>query len=155
MNIMHSFSSHHQLIDVLEKHAQPLRGTGERLRFLDTGHSRREGKNLSCLAKPVMARRSSTGFALKLPAALLRKKVLTPSRLRPTGRMLIGLIDLYRGVSDDTDADEALSDFERFPTWMWRNTEVLAFVEWLRGYKERIRTGTPMGSDGVCRVLRP
>ncbi|MBA3519658.1 MAG: protein-L-isoaspartate(D-aspartate) O-methyltransferase [Rhizobiales bacterium] len=24
--------------------------------------------------------------------------------------------------------------FSRFPTWMWRNEEVLAFVEWLRGW---------------------
>src|SRR5205807_9284418 len=26
-----------------------------------------------------------------------------------------------RGASDDVDAVEALSDFRRFPTWMWRN----------------------------------
>ncbi len=26
----------------------------------------------------------------------------------------------------------ALADFQRFPSWMWRNTEVLEFVEWLR-----------------------
>ena len=37
-----------------------------------------------------------------------------------------------RGSSDDKSADEALSGFERFPTWMWRNTVVLEFVEWLR-----------------------
>lgn len=37
-----------------------------------------------------------------------------------------------RGGSDDTSADAALSGFERFPTWMWRNTVVLEFVEWLR-----------------------
>ncbi len=37
-----------------------------------------------------------------------------------------------RGVSDDIDANEALAGFRRFPTWMWRNTEVLEFVEWLR-----------------------
>src|SRR3712207_7587944 len=24
--------------------------------------------------------------------------------------------------------------FSRFPTWMWRNGEVLGFVEWLRGW---------------------
>src|SRR5262249_32867752 len=24
--------------------------------------------------------------------------------------------------------------FRRFPAWMWRNTDVEAFVEWLRGY---------------------
>ncbi|HJQ09995.1 MAG TPA: erythromycin esterase family protein [Gemmatimonadaceae bacterium] len=34
--------------------------------------------------------------------------------------------------SDDSDADSALEGFERFPTWMWRNTVVLEFVEWLR-----------------------
>ena len=35
--------------------------------------------------------------------------------------------------NDDASADQALSGFERFPTWMWRNTVVLDFVEWLRG----------------------
>ena len=39
-----------------------------------------------------------------------------------------------RGLSDDKDADEALGGFKRFPTWMWRNTVVLDFVEWLRQY---------------------
>ena len=29
-------------------------------------------------------------------------------------------------------AAAALSGFERFPAWMWRNTSVLDFVEWLR-----------------------
>ena len=26
--------------------------------------------------------------------------------------------------------------FERFPTWMWRNTDVDAFVDWLRGHNQ-------------------
>ncbi len=37
-----------------------------------------------------------------------------------------------RHEGDDPDANAALSGFERFPTWMWRNTVVLEFVEWLR-----------------------
>jgi len=46
--------------------------------------------------------------------------------------------DAYRvnryvmGLSNDAEADTALSDFQRFPAWMWRNRDVLAFVEWLR-----------------------
>src|ERR1017187_5794433 len=46
--------------------------------------------------------------------------------------------DAYRvnryvmGLSDDINADAALSDFRRFPAWMWRNRDVVAFVEWLR-----------------------
>jgi len=41
-----------------------------------------------------------------------------------------------RGASDDTSALEALGGFKRFPTWMWRNTEVVNFVEWLREHNE-------------------
>jgi erythromycin esterase-like protein len=37
-----------------------------------------------------------------------------------------------RGASDDASANDALGDFKRFPTWMWRNTDVLDFVGWLR-----------------------
>ncbi|MCV7091198.1 erythromycin esterase family protein [Mycobacterium interjectum] len=39
-----------------------------------------------------------------------------------------------RGLGDDTSADEALSGFERFPAWMWRNTVVSDFVDWLRAH---------------------
>src|SRR3954470_18756446 len=27
--------------------------------------------------------------------------------------------------------------FERFPTWMWRNTDVDAFIRWMRGHNQR------------------
>src|SRR6266403_477440 len=39
--------------------------------------------------------------------------------------------------SDDRNANEALKDFRRFPAWMWRNTVVLEFVEWLRSWNTR------------------
>lgn len=41
-----------------------------------------------------------------------------------------------RGRSDDRDAEMALSGFERFPTWMWRNTDIVDFITWLRVYNE-------------------
>jgi erythromycin esterase-like protein len=37
-----------------------------------------------------------------------------------------------RGVSDDVDGVEALSDFRRFPTWMWRNKEVRRAMDYAR-----------------------
>jgi len=37
-----------------------------------------------------------------------------------------------RGIGSDRSANEALSDFKRFPIWMWRNTVVRDFIEWLR-----------------------
>lgn len=50
--------------------------------------------------------------------------------------------DAYRvncyahGASDDASAAQALSDFERFPIWMWRNHTVADFVQWLREYNQ-------------------
>jgi erythromycin esterase-like protein len=47
--------------------------------------------------------------------------------------------DAYRvnryvmALSSDADAEVALRDFERFPSWMWRNRDMIRFVEWLKG----------------------
>ncbi|MDB5988593.1 MAG: hypothetical protein JWR16_3646, partial [Nevskia sp.] len=43
-----------------------------------------------------------------------------------------------RGASDDAFAIDALAGFKRFPTWMWRNTEVVEFLEWLRTHNEAL-----------------
>ena len=42
-----------------------------------------------------------------------------------------------RGVGADSTAEESLRGFERFPAWMWRNTVVRDFVEWLRWHNGR------------------
>ncbi len=41
-----------------------------------------------------------------------------------------------RGESADEEAVQALADFGRFPTWMWRNADVLDFIGWLRTHNE-------------------
>jgi erythromycin esterase-like protein/adenine/guanine phosphoribosyltransferase-like PRPP-binding protein len=43
-----------------------------------------------------------------------------------------------RDRSDDRTAEESLRGFERFPTWVWRNTVVLDFVAWLRAHNDRV-----------------
>ena len=44
-------------------------------------------------------------------------------------------VDRYvRGRGPDRSADDALSGFRRFPQWMWRNTVVIDFVDWLRAH---------------------
>ncbi|MEZ5073293.1 MAG: erythromycin esterase family protein [Solirubrobacterales bacterium] len=61
--------------------------------------------------------------------------------------------DAYRvnrwvhGADDDPDAERALGGFERFPTWMWRNADVLDFVGWLRSHNER--AALPTGFYGL------
>ncbi len=44
-----------------------------------------------------------------------------------------------RARGADTDAISALGGFLRFPTWMWRNADVLDFVGWLREHNDECR----------------
>lgn len=51
-----------------------------------------------------------------------------------------------RGQGRDKDAEQALRGFKRFPAWMWRNTDVFAFIEWLHAHNtsqddQRFMTG--------------
>lgn len=55
--------------------------------------------------------------------------------------------DAYRvncyvgGSAGDPSSDAALGNFKRFPAWMWRNTVVREFVDWLREYNASRRQG--------------
>jgi erythromycin esterase-like protein len=64
--------------------------------------------------------------------------------------------DAYRvhryvtGQSRDVTGLDALSDFTRFPLWMWRNTEVLGFVAWLHAHNAALpRDQAPVGFYGL------
>ena len=46
-------------------------------------------------------------------------------------------------------AEARRRSFERFPTWMWRNTDVAAFVEWLRMHNARTAAARRAGFFGL------
>ena len=56
-------------------------------------------------------------------------------------------------TSSAENAEQALDVFERFPLWMWANTEVLEFVKWLAAFNrtpERAEAGNrPVGFYGL------
>jgi erythromycin esterase-like protein/predicted phosphoribosyltransferase len=54
-----------------------------------------------------------------------------------------------RGTSLDQEGVEALGDFRRFPTWMWRNAEVLDVIGWLRTYNDGKPTDARAGFYGL------
>jgi erythromycin esterase-like protein len=54
-----------------------------------------------------------------------------------------------RGQSDDRHAVESLSDFKRFPLWMWRNWDVVGFVTWLHRYNRAQPEGRRAGFYGL------
>lgn len=54
-----------------------------------------------------------------------------------------------RGAPEAVDAEEALRGFQRFPTWMWRNAEVLDFVGWLRAHNDLRDPADAVGYYGL------
>jgi erythromycin esterase-like protein len=54
-----------------------------------------------------------------------------------------------RGVSDERGPEAALADFTRFPRWMWRNTELVAFLRWLRAHNAARREEERCGFYGL------
>ncbi|SFU51431.1 erythromycin esterase family protein [Pseudoduganella namucuonensis] len=41
-------------------------------------------------------------------------------------------------ASADGTADAALAGFQRFPQWMWRNTEVVELIDWMRAHNAHV-----------------
>ncbi len=54
-----------------------------------------------------------------------------------------------RHVGHDPDADTALADFTRFPRWMWRNREVVSFLDWLRDCNATREPAAQVGFYGL------
>jgi erythromycin esterase-like protein len=63
--------------------------------------------------------------------------------------------DAYRvnryvqGDNTDPDAVQALSGFRRFPTWMWRNADILDFIGWLRTHNDSLNQEKRVGFYGL------
>jgi erythromycin esterase-like protein len=54
-----------------------------------------------------------------------------------------------RGASDESGPEAALDDFTRFPRWMWRNTDVVDFVGWLREHNAAQPVAERVGFYGL------
>ena len=54
-----------------------------------------------------------------------------------------------RHMSKEADATAALGDFIRFPRWMWRNTVVVDFIEWLHEFNARRMAADRVGFYGL------
>jgi erythromycin esterase-like protein len=48
-----------------------------------------------------------------------------------------------RGAGDDETPEDGLADFRRFPAWMWRNTDVVEFIGWLREWNDALPADEP------------
>lgn len=147
MSILKSWRSRdHEALEAVRRHARPLAGdacqdadlvallAGSRYALLgEASHGTDEFyRERAELTKRLIAEHGFAAVAVEAD---------WPDALR---------IDRYvRGGSADASARDALADFLRFPTWMWRNRVVLEFVEWLRAHNAALPAERRTGFYGI------
>jgi erythromycin esterase len=47
------------------------------------------------------------------------------------------------------NAKEVLQEFNRWPSWMWANWEIVALAEWLKNHNQTIKAGKKVGFYGL------
>ena len=58
-------------------------------------------------------------------------------------------VNRYVQSQEPKNARTALAGFERFPSWMWRNTEVLRFITWLHAHNSQLSSVDRVGFYGL------
>lgn len=133
---MHSPCIEGSLIDLLERHAQPLRAVSSDCDNLI--HATR-GKKFVLLGEASHGTAEFYRTRAEITRRLIEEEGFDAVAVEADWPDAYRVNRFVARTSEDVDADEALSDFQRFPTWMWRNMEVKAFIEWLRDFNERKR----------------
>jgi erythromycin esterase-like protein/predicted phosphoribosyltransferase len=127
------------LVEAVRKHARPLAGAA---------HDYDALIDLVGDARFVLLGEASHGThefyheRARITRRLLEEKGFTAVAVEADWPDAYRVNRYVRSLSEDVDAVEALADFRRFPTWMWRNTEVDEFVEWLRVHNDALQPGS-------------
>ncbi|MDP3759381.1 MAG: erythromycin esterase family protein [Ramlibacter sp.] len=135
-----------QLIHGLKRHLVPLPGTPA---DHDTLLELIGGSRFALLGEASHGTREFYRERIWITQRLIREKGFTAVAVEADWPDAWRVNRYVRGLSDDKDATEALSGFRRFPAWMWRNTEVRDFVEWLRDYNKGRGRRDQVGFYGI------
>src|SRR5438105_4204873 len=130
MTVM-AIAEHNLIADVIKQAARPLKGNARDYdNLLKLIHEAR----FCLLGEATHGTHEFYRERAEITKRLIKEKGFTAIAVEADWPDAFRVNRYVRGLSDDESADEALSGFKRFPTWMWRNTVVLDFVEWLRDY---------------------
>lgn len=130
-----AFVSSRNLLDELRKHAHPITGTATDFDGL---------LDMIGDSSVVLLGESSHGTHefYRLRAEITKRLILEKGFIAVAAEA--DWPDAYRvnrfirGESEDIDTVDALAGFERFPSWMWRNADMLDFIGWLKDHNENV-----------------
>lgn len=133
---MANLDSDYRLIEALERHAKPIPEHGAGHELIRTVREHAQGKKFVLIGEATHGTADFYRIRAEITQHLIVEEGFDAVAVEADWPDAYRVNRFVAGRSEDVDGDAALSNFERFPTWMWRNTEVLAFITWLRSYNE-------------------
>lgn len=128
------------LVTALEKYATPLTGA---MSDYDSIVEAASVSQFVLIGEATHGTREFYHARAKMTQRLIREKGFDAVAVEADWPDAYAVNRYVQNQGNASNANDALKKFERFPTWMWRNTEVLHFVQWLHEYNLRWRRPEP------------
>ena len=131
---------------VLDDHARPITGNEE---DLDPILDRVGDRSLVLLGEATHGTHEFYDLRARITKRLIEEKGFTGVAVEADWPDAYRVNRFVRQTDGGEHAAAALADFERFPTWMWRNRDVLSFVEWLHDHNRGLPSERRVGFFGL------
>jgi len=136
----------HALADRIASHAEPLGDIAHPA--LEPTLARAAGSTLVLLGEASHGTAEFYSLRAAITRALIERGAIRFVALEADWPDAARLDAYVRDIEHTGRATE-MRAFARFPTWMWRNTEVLSFVEWLREWNTAREPAARVGIHGL------
>lgn len=129
------FTSHKSELEKIRQHARPLTGAAA---DLDGLLEMIGGNSIVLLGESSHGTHEFYDLRAQLTKRLILEKGFNALAVEADWPDAYRVNRFVRGESADYDAVDALAGFDRFPSWMWRNADVLDFIGWLKDHNEHV-----------------
>lgn len=123
-------------ISVIKRHAQPLHGSSE---DFDTLFKHIGNVRFVLIGEATHGTHDFYRIRAEISKRLIQENSFHAVAVEADWPDAYRTNRYVRHLGGDADAVEALGAFKRFPTWMWRNADVLDFIGWLRSYNDHFK----------------
>lgn len=135
-----------KLINLLDNTVEPLTGTeNDYSSLLD----KIGNKRFVMIGEATHGTQEFYQARIEITQRLIKEKGFMAIAIEGDWPDAYGIHRYVQGKGTKADWHEALSDFMRFPTWMWRNTTIPPFIKWLRDYNDNLSPAKKIGFYGL------
>lgn len=131
--------AHHKLLDIITKSAKPLEGNHLYASLMDQiGDCR-----IVLMGEATHGTREFYEARMELSRQLIREKGFMAIAIEGDWPDTYHIHRYIQGIGNAEDSLAALSAFQRFPRWMWRNETLPPFLRWLREHNDALPAHQP------------